>query len=431
MPTPSHSSRPDSLSPLLASTFDLAGGAAIAAYRLHRGLRAAGIPSRLLVQSKTSKDSSVLDPASKLGKALALVTPTVNEVPLNLFYGNRQRAMFSPQWVPSRSLARVAKLAPDLVNLHWIGNGFFPVEALAQLDVPVVWTLHDMWAFTGGCYYSQECDRYRQQCGACPQLNSSNPNDLSRRVWQRKARSFTRANLTVVTPSRWLAAEAAASSLFREACIEVIPNGIDTQRFRALDKNLARTVLGLACDKKYVLFGAGSATSDPRKGFSLLLAALQKLTASTIAERVELLIFGSSGVELSDCTVPVRQFGVLRDEISLALAYAAADVFVAPSLQDNLPNTVLEALSCGTPCVAFKTGGIPDAIAHETTGYLAHPFDTDDLARGIEWTLADDERHRQLCAVARATAERSFGLELQAQRYGDLFRELVAARDRS
>jgi glycosyltransferase involved in cell wall biosynthesis len=235
--------------------------------------------------------------------------------------------------------------------------------------------------------------------------------------------------LTIVTPSRWLADCARKSSLFHDLRIEVIPNGLDSQRYKPVEQKLARDLLNLPQDKQLILFGAMKATSDRRKGFHLLLPALQKLSQIQGQDRIELVVFGASEPrEPPDFGFKVNYLGRLNDDISLALVYAAADVFVVPSLEDNLPNTVMESLACGTPCVAFKIGGMPDMIEHGQNGYLAQPYEIEDLAKGIAWVLEDRERYGKLCDRDRQKVEQEFTLELQAHRYLSLYQELIEER---
>lgn len=398
------------------------GGGYAAAYRLHQSLRQAGVNSNMVVGEATRGDFTVSS-FDKLGKAWNKLAPSLDALPLRL-YAHRERTAYSLQWLPDKLVSKIADLDPDIINLHWISAGFVKIETLAKFDKPLVWTIHDMWPFTGGCHYSQECDRYTKSCGACPQLHSHREWDVSRWVWQRKAKAWKNLNLTIVSPSNWLAKCARASSLFQELRIEVIPNGLDIQRYRAIDKQLARNLLGLPLDKKIILFGAVEATSDRRKGWHFLQPALQKLNQLEL-DQVELVIFGASQPpNPPNFGFQAHYLGKLNDDISLALVYAAADVFVAPSVQDNLPNTVMEALACGTPCVTFKVGGMPDMIEHQLNGYLAQPYEVEDLATGIAWVLENKERWRRLCDRAREKVEQEFSVERQAHRYLSLFQEI-------
>jgi glycosyltransferase involved in cell wall biosynthesis len=410
----------------LLSIADGKWGGARAAYRLLQGLGNIQTNAQMLVQSKFTADPQVIGPNQKLGRAIAKVRSSIDGLPLTQ-YPQRQTPDFSCQWLPDNLTAQIARLKPDILNLHWACAGYLQIETLARLPYPMVWTLHDMWAFTGGCHYNQTCENYTHTCGTCPQLDSTNPQDLSHWVWQRKQRAWANANLTIVTPSRWLADCARRSSLLQQHRIEVIANGIDLNQYTPQAKNEARQQLNLPSHKKLILFGAINAKSDDRKGFQLLQPALKVLAQMGWAKQADLVIFGANAPSQSlDLGFPTHYLGTLNSETALAQAYAAADVFVAPSIQDNLPNTVLEALACSTPAVAFAIGGMPDLIEHQRQGYLAQPFDIKDLAAGMAWVLADPERTAQLAAAARARAEQSFGLPQQAQRYRALFAELLS-----
>lgn len=417
---------------LLLSTTDINGGAARAAYRLHQGLQSINISSQMMVQTQTSDDETVNGPQTKPEKAIAKFSRRIDNLPLRQLYPQCDRNMYSLQWLPDRIAPKVAQIDPDVINLHWVCGGFLNIATMSKFTQPIVWTLHDMWPFTGGCHYNQECDRYTDACGACPQLYSHKLSDLSHWVWQRKAKAVQSINLTIVTPSTWLGKCASSSSLFKGLRVEVIPYGIDTAKYKPVDRQMAREILGLPQDKYLVLFGAFKATSDPRKGFHLLKQALQSLSTSVWKEKLELVIVGASRSSHSpNLEFKTHYLGVLSDDVSLALVYAAADVFVAPSVQDNLPNTVMEGLACGTPCVAFNIGGMPDMIEHQQNGYLAQPFKTEDLAQGITWVLENTNRHQNLCIYARKKVEQEFTQELQARRYSSLFTELLSTQYKS
>jgi glycosyltransferase involved in cell wall biosynthesis len=403
---------------------DSGGGAHIAAYRLHKGLRQLQVDSTILVGEKTLDDVTVLTKKTRLSKAWGKVAPTLDRMPVSL-YAVPDNLTYSAQWLPDRISSQVAQIAPDIINLHWVNSGYLQIETLAKFNKPIVWTLHDMWAFTGGCHYSGQCERYTNSCGACPQLESEQEWDLSRWIWKRKAKSWKNLNLTLLTPSQWLADCARRSSLFYGLRIEVIPNSLDTTCYKPVDPKLARYLLNLPQDKQFVLFGAVHATSDFRKGFHLLLPSLQKLSQTEGKERIEILVFGASEPENPiDFGFKAHYLGKQNDDIALSLLYSAADVFIAPSLEDNLPNTIMEALACGTPCVTFDIGGMPDMIEHRRNGYLARPFDTEDLAQGLSWVLSNKKRYQALAKYARHKVEREFTLEIQAKRYLSLFEDL-------
>ena len=408
------------------NTHEVQGGAARAASRLHKGLRGIGADSLMLVQSKHSDDPTVVGPGSKIGKGLALLRPELDSLPLRT-YRNRKGSIFSVQWIPDSTRAVVENLKPDIINLHWVCDGFLKIETIAKWKRPVVWTLHDSWAFTGGCHIPFDCLRYTDSCGCCPQLQSKRSGDISHRIWLRKKKTYRRLQPVLVTPSRWLSDCVKKSSLMREARIEVIPHGLALTRFKPVNKLQARNLLNLPSNKHLILFGAMRATEDPNKGFQYLVPALQKLRESGWQDKAELVIFGSSFRETKN-RPPIKThfLGTLQDDLSLSMVYTAADVFVAPSIQESFGNTVLEAIACGTPCVAFPVGGIPDMIEHKKNGYLASPFDVEDLAHGITWVIEDTERNRMLGLRAQEKGKQEFSIDLQARRYKALYEDILS-----
>jgi glycosyltransferase involved in cell wall biosynthesis len=410
---------------LILNTFDNQGGAAIATYRLHRGLRSMGINSHLLVQGKKTDDHSVIGPLTKWQKILALLRPYMDEVVTRL-YRKRQKLNFSPAWFPERLASRVAKLNPDIVHLFWVSSGFLRIETLKKFKQPIVWTLHDMWLFTGGCHYDDECGRFQQSCGNCPVLHSERERDLSRRVWERKQISWKGVPIVVVATSHWLADTARSSSLFKGQRIEVIPNGIDTEIYKPIHKGEARSAYNLPHDKHLILFSAFRATSDKRKGNQFLVQALEKMSQAGWGSKTELIVIGASMPENPpDLGMKVHYMGYLHDEISQVLLYSAADAVVAPSMQENLSNTVMESLACGTPVVAFDIGGMPDMIDHQINGYLATSFEPDDLANGMMWVLENENRREMLSQRARQIVVERFALELVANRYLALYQSIL------
>jgi glycosyltransferase involved in cell wall biosynthesis len=410
---------------LLLSIADGGGGAARAAYRLYQGLKLSNVDSQILLQTHVSGDRTVIAPDGKWAKCMAQVRPALNALPLTL-YPKSDSKTYSLQWLPDSISSTANSLNLSLINLHWICDGFLGIETLLKFNSPLVWTLHDMWPLTGGCHYNGDCNRFFDCCGSCPQLGSTRQSDLSSWVWRRKHKVFKALNLTLVAPSHWMAKCAQSSSLFCGYRIEIIPNGLDLQLYKPIEQSVARHILNLPQDKQLILFGAILATSDPRKGFHLLQPALQRLREQRNNENTQIVIVGSCApIQPIDLGFKTHYLGTLKDDYSIALAYAAADVFVAPSVQDNLPNTVLEAISCGIPCVAFNIGGMPDLIEHQQNGYLASPFEIEDFAQGIDWVLRDRIRWQKLSEFSRAKAEHEFSLELQAKRYRELFHEIV------
>jgi glycosyltransferase involved in cell wall biosynthesis len=408
------------------SASDLNGGAARAVYRSHQGLQKKGIHSQILVQSKFSDDKNVFAPRLRLSQCLAQSKVVFDAAPLKL-YRRQEKTPFSLQWLPDTARTQVNQLNPHVINLHWLNAGFLQIETLKTLNLPLVWTLHDMWPFTGGCHYSGTCDRYQASCGGCPQLNSRIPWDLSRWIWQRKQKAWKNLNLTLVATTSWMAKCAQASTLFQDIPIECIPCGLDTALYRPIPSQVARDLLGLPPDRLFILFGALQATSDRRKGFHLLQAGLQALAQKNQQKTIEILVFGASApTPPVDLGFKTHYLGHLTDDLALALVYSAADVMVVPSIQEAFGQTALESMSCATPVVAFNTTGLTDIIDHQQNGYLAQPFQPEDLAKGIHWILEDSQRLQTLSQRAREKAERNFTIEQQADRYTRLYEEILA-----
>lgn len=411
---------------LMFNTSDSEGGAARAAYRLHRGLIDIGVDSSMMVQSRQSGDPAVVGPNTKFNQLMAGMRPALDSLPVR-FYPHRQQYAFSPSVIPDGLKGRIDILNPDILHLHWVCGGFMRLETLRHLKRPIVWTLHDSWAFTGGCHVPFDCVKYRQGCGSCPTLGSKRQNDLSQSVFLRKQKAWQGLNLTVVAPSNWLANCAKSSTLFRNVRLEVIPNGISMGDFRPISRSTARELLSLPQDKKLILFGAMNMSNDKNKGKELLLSALRLLKSRWATDLPELVIFGVSSAEaFSDVSVKTHYLGRLQDNISLALAYSAADVFVLPSILENLPNTVMEAMACGTPCVAFDQGGVGDLIEHNVNGYLAKPFSTDELASYVGELLVNIDRRNLFSLAAQKRVQAEFALDAVARRYEKLYSELLA-----
>jgi len=409
------------------NTSDIQGGAARGAYKIHISLRKIGVDSEMVVDKKISDDPHVYGLKGKISEAWSKVRPFIDRAPLKSY--NRQETTLSLARI-GRNIARneLVKQA-DIINLHWIAGGFLSIKGisrLANLGKPVVWTLHDMWAFTGGCHYSGDCKKYINSCGSCPQLNSDKENDITRKIWRRKKEAYKDLCLTIAPPSKWLAECAKRSSLLSDLQVEVIPHGLNTDIFKPIDKLMARDILNLPKNKRIILFGAMSATTDKRKGFKYLKEAISNLEKSFNKDELCLVIFGASHAkDIEKFPFEVKFLGRLHDDFSLALSYSAADVCVIPSIQDNFPNTVRESLSCGIPVVAFNIGGMPDMIEHQVNGYLSNPKDANSLSTGIEWVLEDNDRAFKLAEAAREKALKEYTLEIQAKRYKSLFDSLV------
>jgi glycosyltransferase involved in cell wall biosynthesis len=407
---------------------DTEGGAARGAYWQHKALLKAGVQSNMLVANKKSDDFMVIGPQTRIEKGINLLRPVLDTLPL-VFYPKRDTYIFSPAWLPNTVKRQVDRINPDIVNLHWICGGYFRPESFRRFKRIIVWTLRDMWAFTGGCHYANECKRYEDSCGFCPQLHSKKENDLSKKLWGRKFRAWKDVDMTIVAISHWLAECARSSSLFKNRRIEVIHNGLDEKLFKPMPKKVVREILGLPLNKKIILFGALNALTDKKKGFEHLRLALEKLVSSGRGDSTELVVLGSSEPkDAPNYGMNVRYMGRLHDDISLATAYAGADVTVVPSTQEAFGKTAIESQACGTPVVCFDTTGLKDIVEHKKNGYRARCFDCNDLTNGIAWVLQDEKRWQALSKRAREKVEQEFTLEVQAKKYIALYEELLCVR---
>jgi len=404
------------------------GGAARAAYRVHLSAQGAGVNSRFMTErgplapgeaSLTYRATSGLAPRllrrARRWKIENDLRPYAHRKPAGYenFRGDRS---------PYGTAFASALPACDVVHLHWV-SGFLDFSALPDiaLRAPVVWTLHDMNPFTGGCHYAGDCEGFYTECGRCPQLGSERSDDLSRQVLQRKTlalRALGPDDLHLVTPSRWMAKQAEASAAFAGRPCEVIPYGLDTTVFQPRDRRLARAELGIGDSEKVVLFVSES-IGVRRKGMAALLEALGKLKQRDL----HLLTVGYGACEFPK-HLKVTQLGGIHDDARLSHAYSAADVFACPSLEDNFPNTVLEAMACGVPVVAFDIGGIPEMVSDGETGFLAPAGDAQALAGAIERVLESDNGHK-LAAACRERVETQFDLPAQGERYLRLYQRII------
>lgn len=407
---------------LIVNESDKQGGAARAAYRLHRSLLAQDIDSHMLVQNKSSDDFTVIADVGKITKGFNKLRPILDSIPVS-FYKNRTNTLFSTSWLPFANIVdKINEINPDIVHLHWICGGMLKIEDLKKIKAPIVWTLHDNWAFTGGCHIMWECEKYKDNCGACPRIGSKNENDLSRKTYNRKQKTFSQIkNMTVVGLSKWLNECSKNSSLLKEKQHVNLPNPIDTNIFKPFDKNKAKELWNLPKNKKLVLFGANSATSDINKGFKELKEALDNLEDNNI----EFVVFGSSEPKKSQkFGFKTHYLGHLHDDVSLVTLYSAVDVMIVPSLQEAFGQTASEAMSCATPVVAFGHTGLLDIVDHKTNGYLAKPFDTKDLKDGIKWVL-NNENYDELCTNARNKVFREFDSVFVSKKYIELYKDIL------
>lgn len=425
---------------LHVSTSDLRGGACRAAYRIHRCIREHSneneIDSRMRVIEKLSDDGSVV------GGPPLIANPIYRLLQKRLAIRNRYGIKFQTKnsvhhsfaW-PSTGLGQeLNQMACDIIHLHWVGHmeghDTLSVREIGMLSKPVVWTLHDQWPFCGAEHYvsppPQVDDRF-----IAGYLDSNRPigetgKDRNQAVWMSKLK-YWKTPFNIVCPSRWMAECAAASRLMARWPVTVIPYPIDLERWAPLEQGLARQVLNLPMDRQIILLCADGGARDPRKGAHLLAEALQKVDEwhTEIADSCLLLILGQEENPTFKTTIPTRFAGRLTSDLELRLHYAAADVVVIPSIQDNLPLVGIEAHACGTPVVGFNIGGLPDIISHEYTGALAEPLDPASLAKALIWVLQDKDRHHELSTNARNKAEDLWSPGVVSKQYCKLYEQII------
>jgi glycosyltransferase involved in cell wall biosynthesis len=407
----------------------LQGGAARACNRLAKGLRNLGETCDVLVMHKTS-DYDFINRVNIKQNEFTQTIPFSNYI--QDYYINKQRTelsntLFSLSYsgydVTSHDLVRTA----DVINLHWVVGFQSPrtIAHLASLGKPVVWTLHDQWPFTGGCHYSAGCMKYRSNCSRCPQL-LDDATGLISALLQDKVHYFEDSQITIVSPSQWLADCTRESTIFRKHRVETIPNSLETDVFSPLDKKAARNKLGLHEEGLILLFGSENG-NEKRKGFKELLSAMQvcmeseRFARMVRDQKISVMCFGHPAKELELSGLHVIPLGFLETDDNIRNAYCAADIFILPSLEDNLPNTMLESMSCGIPVVAFNTGGMPDVIINEHTGLIVPSGDVRALGNAIVSLTFDRQKIEFMGRNCRTAAIEKYSLETQARRYLQLY----------
>ena len=416
------------------STYDTSGGAAIAAYRLNRGLRLIGQDCRMLVRHKESQDDTVVLVDDKGRQENPNEDFFLSAIIQPYYIDSNQtelsNTLFSLPY-PGYDLSELPILqSADIVNLHWVARyqSLVTLHRLFSLGKPVVWTLHDQWAFTGGCHYSAGCEKYQSDCVECPQLGDD-PLNLPAAILKDKLEIFKNADLTIVTPSRWMASCAGKSKLFKGLKIEVIPNSLETNIYTPLPKPEAREEIGISPETITLLFGAIDG-SEKRKGFFELVNAIKFCLNEDVFQKllhddkIRLVCFGKPSHELESIGIPFVTLGHLDSDEKIRSAYSAADIFLLPSLEDNLPNTILESMSCGTPVVAFDVGGLPDMVTNGVTGQLVPLFDTRKMGETIIDLIQKPDLRKSMGKEGRKRAEEEYSLSVQAGRYSDLYKEL-------
>lgn len=408
------------------SVADARGGATIAAYRLHRAMVEDGVDSRMLVCRKYTDDPTVTqlitEPrADRLRKVLTRAILGTHRT------GNP--VIRSLNVLPTGVHRIINRMAGDIVQMHWVNADTISIGEMARLNKQVVWTLHDMWAFSGAEHYHlpNDPERYSEGYRTDNRPFHESGWDLNRSVWDYKRLRWRSARFAIVCPSRWLAECARRSVIFGGSDVHRIPNPVDLSVYRPLPKSEARAAFGLPQDRRLILFGALYATTDRRKGFHHLQKALSVLRTLVGSEFCDLVVMGATRrVPEQIEGFRVHSLGRLEDDKSIVLGHNVADVSVLPSETDNLPNAVTEATSCGVPCVGFNIGGMPDMVAHMETGFLATPYAAEELAAGIRWVLHQDPN--ALSTRVRTRAVDMHSPSRCVERYLDLYRPLLAAR---
>jgi glycosyltransferase involved in cell wall biosynthesis len=406
------------------------GGAGRACMRLNKALKAKGLDSELAVNF-LFKDNPEVQNLSKgfFSKWFAALGIILERITAKLFTKNVPIPFSFPVWGKDISGLKLVRSA-DIIHLHWINHAFLRPQDLAKLSAlnkPIVWTFHDSNAFTGGCHVRYDCDHFLKECGNCPILKYQGPDDSSHRIWKKKENAYSKLDFTIIAPSRWMADSVKKSSILGSVNVVNIPNTLDTGVFKPTVKSEAREILGLDPGKFILMSGFMPSRKDLHKGTAYLIEAIELFIRDhrVSADSVELLVFGNRD-EKNVPKFPIHTtfLGTISDDEKLALCYSAADVFLAPSLEDNLPNTVMESLSCGTPLAAFTTGGIPDMVKHKYNGYLAEYRSSADLAAGIAWIYNYPDK-AELNFNARQTVEEYFSEHTVAGQHIELYKSLL------
>jgi len=415
---------------LIVNTSERTGGAAVAASRLMEALCNYGVKAKMLVRDKETQSLTVSAlPGQRRSQCHFLWERFV--IWLHLHF--RRQHLFDIDIANAGTdITRLPEFQEaDVIHLHWVNQGMLSLKNIRKIlesGKPVVWTMHDIWPATAICHLTLDCRHFENQCQQCRLLpGGGSVNDLAAQVWQRKQRILSGRHIHFVACSQWLAEEARHSALLQGQIVTSIPNPIDTHFYRPHDKQEARQLLGLPAEGPVVLFASQRVTNQ-YKGMNHLIAACQQLAAQhpKLRATMTVAILGGHAEEIVG-QMPFRThaLGYVNDEQRIVAVYNAADVFVLPSLSENLPNTIMEAMACGVPSVAFRVGGIPEEIDHRQNGYVANYQDSDDLAQGIWWTLfeADQESLRKACLqkVSHCYSQQSV-----ANRYFELYEGLCS-----
>ena len=410
---------------LIINTSERVGGAAIAANRLMEALKKNGVKVKMLVRDKQTDHLTVLPVGHNWTQPFKFLWERFCIFAANCF--SRKNLFRVDIANTGTDVTRFTEFQrADVIHLHWVNQGFLSLSNINKIihaGKPVVITMHDQWHFTGICHYSGDCQKYQELCQHCELMKCTLFGDLAKQVFLKKERMYSDARLTFVGCSQWMADLAKTSKLTQGHRVISIPNAINTDRFRPQDKMEARKAFNLPTDKRLLLFGCQRIT-DERKGFHYLVEALQliKQQNPNIAKSCELVVVGGAAENVRHL-VPFNAIPIsyVKDPQKMVQLYNAVDLYVTPSLQDNLPNTIMESMACGTPCVGFKVGGIPEMIDHKENGYVAAYKDAQDFANGILWTLAAD--HGALSRHARNKVMVTYSENAVARKYIDVYED--------
>ena len=414
---------------LLINTSERIGGAAVAASRLMEALKNNGIKAKLLVRDKQTEQITVVALRRSWKLVWKFVWERIVIWKANRFKKNNLFAVdIANAGTDITSLPEFQQA--DVIHLHWINQGMLSLKNLEKIlasSKPVVWTMHDMWPCTGICHHARECENYRQECGSCPFLyGNGHRHDLSYRVFRRKQRLYHDYSLSFVTCSHWLEEKARQSALTTGHKIVCIPNPLNINLFKPHNKVTARERLKLPSNKKLILFGSVKIT-DKRKGIDYLIESCNILANkhAELKDQLAVVAFGKQSEQLADL-LPFKVYPLdfVQDEHQLVDIYNAVDLFVTPSLQENLPNTIMEAMSCGVPCVGFCIGGIPEMIDHLHNGYVARYRSAEDLANGICWSLTEGD-YQSLSTEARRKVLSTYTEHVVAMKYIGIYNHIT------
>lgn len=413
---------------LIINTTERIGGAAIAANRLMEALKDNGIKAKMLVRNKQTDQVTVV-PLKKSWRRIWQFT--WERIVIWAANGFKRENLFA---VDIANMGTDITSLPefrqaDVIHLHWINQGMLSLGDIRRIidsGKPVVWTMHDMWPFTGICHYSGSCEKYTGECHNCELLIKSHKHDLSSRVYRKKEKLYAGANITFVACSHWLEAMAKKSSLLSGQTILSIPNAINTNLFRPRAKKFAREKLNLPLDKKLLLFSSMKIT-DKRKGIEYLIEACKLLSRDypECSSKIGVVVMGKHSDQYNALfPFPTYKIDYVSNEKELVNIYNAVDLYVTPSLQDNLPNTIVEAMACGIPCVGFNVGGIPQMIDHLHNGYVAQYRSAGDLANGIYWTLTEGD-YETLSDAAYRKAVTTYSESIVAGQYIRIYNQIT------